>query len=198
MVFSVLISNIHGREILDSRGNPTVEVDVTLSDGSFGRAAVPSGASTGAFEAVELRDKEPDRYLGQGVRNAVDNVNGPIANTLLGIDAMDQKAVDQALIDGDGTPNKANWGANAILGVSLAVAKAAADSLQVPFYRYVGGINARTLPVPMMNILNGGKHADSSLNIQEFMIIPAGASTFSDGLQEERYRFPYPQEAPQS
>jgi len=184
MVFSVLISNIHGREILDSRGNPTVEVDVTLSDGSFGRAAVPSGASTGAFEAVELRDKEPDRYLGQGVRNAVDNVNGPIANALLGIDAMDQKAVDQALIDGDGTPNKANWGANAILGVSLAVAKAAADSLQVPFYRYVGGINARTLPVPMMNILNGGKHADSSLNIQEFMIIPAGASTFSDGLQK--------------
>jgi len=184
MVFSVLISNIHGREILDSRGNPTVEVDVTLSDGSFGRAAVPSGASTGAFEAVELRDKEPGRYLGQGVRNAVDNVNGPIANALLGFDAMDQKAVDAALIEGDGTPNKANWGANAILGVSLAVAKAAADSLQVPFYRYVGGINARTLPVPMMNILNGGKHADSSLNIQEFMIIPAGASSFSDALQK--------------
>jgi len=184
MANSVLISSIHGREILDSRGNPTVEVDVSLTDGSFGRAAVPSGASTGAFEAVELRDKEPARYLGQGVRNAVDNVNGPITAALLGINALDQKAVDAALIAGDGTPNKANWGANAILGVSLAVAKAAANSLRLPFYRYVGGINARTLPVPMMNIINGGKHADSSLNIQEFMIIPAGASSFSDGLQK--------------
>jgi len=184
MANSVLISSIHGREILDSRGNPTVEVDVSLTDGSFGRAAVPSGASTGAFEAVELRDKEPARYLGQGVRNAVDNVNGPITAALLGINALDQKVVDAALIAGDGTPNKANWGANAILGVSLAVAKAAANSLHLPFYRYVGGINARTLPVPMMNIINGGKHADSSLNIQEFMIIPAGASSFSDGLQK--------------
>ena len=184
MANSVLISSIHGREILDSRGNPTVEVDVSLTDGSFGRAAVPSGASTGAFEAVELRDKEPARYLGQGVRNAVDNVNGPITAALLGINALDQKAVDTALITGDGTPNKANWGANAILGVSLAVAKAAANSLRLPFYRYVGGINARTLPVPMMNIINGGKHADYSLNIQEFMIIQAGASSFSDGLQK--------------
>jgi len=184
MAKSVLISAIHGREILDSRGNPTVEVDVTLSDGSFGRASVPSGASTGAFEAVELRDKEPSRYLGQGVRNAVANVNGPIKAALLGVNALDQKAVDAALIVGDGTPNKAVWGANAILGVSLAAAKAAANSLQMPLYRYVGGINARTLPVPMMNIINGGKHADSSLNIQEFMIIPAGASSFSDGLQK--------------
>lgn len=184
MANSVLIFKIHGREILDSRGNPTVEVDVVLSDGSFGRASVPSGASTGAFEAVELRDNEPARYLGQGVQNAVANVNGPIRAALLGFDALDQKAVDAALIAGDGTPSKAVWGANAILGVSLAVAKAAANSLQIPLYRYVGGINARTLPVPMMNILNGGKHADSSLNIQEFMIIPAGASSFSDGLQK--------------
>ena len=184
MANSVLISKIHGREILDSRGNPTVEVDVVLSDGSFGRASVPSGASTGAFEAVELRDNEPARYLGQGVQNAVANVNGPITAALLGINALDQKAVDAALIAGDGTPSKAVWGANAILGVSLAVAKAAANSLGIPLYRYVGGINARTLPVPMMNILNGGKHADSSLNIQEFMIIPAGASSFSDGLQK--------------
>jgi len=165
MANSVLISKIHGREILDSRGNPTVEVDVTLSDGSFGRAAVPSGASTGAFEAVELRDKEPGRYLGQGVLSAVANVNGPITAALLGLNAMNQKVVDAALIAGDGTPNKAVWGANAILGVSLAVAKAAANSLKIPFYRYVGGINARTLPVPMM-------------------IIPAGASSFSDGLQK--------------
>lgn len=184
MANSVLVSKIHGREILDSRGNPTVEVDITLSDGSFGRAAVPSGASTGAFEAVELRDKEPARYLGQGVRNAVDNVNGPIAAAIVGLEAMNQKLIDAALIAGDGTPNKAAWGANAILGVSLAVAKAAAVSFKIPLYRYVGGINARTLPVPMMNIINGGKHADSSLNIQEFMIIPAGASSFSDGLQK--------------
>jgi len=184
MANSTLIYTVHGREILDSRGNPTVEVDVTLADGSFGRAAVPSGASTGAFEAVELRDKDPHRYLGQGVQTAVDNVNGPIAAVLLGLNALNQKVIDAALIEGDGTPNKAAWGANAILGVSLAVAKAAANSLKMPLYRYVGGINARTLPVPMMNILNGGKHADSSLNIQEFMIIPAGASSFSDGLQK--------------
>jgi enolase len=184
MIRSVLISKVHGREILDSRGNPTVEVEVTLEDGGFGRAAVPSGASTGAFEAVELRDKEQGRYLGQGVTKAVSHVNGPIADLLSGMNAYDQKAVDAALIKGDGTPNKSKWGANAILGASMAVAKAAADSLGLPLYRYVGGNDARTLPVPMMNILNGGKHADSSLNIQEFMIIPTGATSFSDALQK--------------
>ena len=189
MIDSVLISRIIGREILDSRGNPTVEADVYLSDGSFGRASVPSGASTGAFEAVELRDKDPLRYLGQGVLTAVMNVNGPIATALIGRNAYDQSAVDRILNEGDGTANKGNWGANAILGVSLAVAKAAAGSLNVPLYRYVGGINARTLPVPMMNILNGGKHADSSLNIQEFMIIPAGASSFSDALEKSAVVF---------
>ena len=183
MTNPMLITQVHGREILDSRGNPTVEVEVTLIDGSFGRAAVPSGASTGAFEAVELRDKDPGRYLGQGVRKAVSFVNGPIMNLLVGMDAYNQKAIDAAMIAGDGTPNKGNWGANAILGVSMAVAKAAADSLGLPLYRYVGGINAHTLPVPMMNILNGGKHADSSLNIQEFMIVPTGAASFSEGLQ---------------
>ncbi len=189
MIDSVLISRIIGREILDSRGNPTVEADVYLSDGSFGRASVPSGASTGAFEAVELRDKDPLRYLGQGVLSAVMNVNGPIATALIGRNAYDQSAVDRILNEGDGTANKGNWGANAILGVSLAVAKAAAGSLNVPLYRYVGGINARTLPVPMMNILNGGKHANSSLNIQEFMIIPAGASSFSDALEKSAVVF---------
>ena len=189
MIDSVLISRIIGREILDSRGNPTVEADVYLSDGSFGRASVPSGASTGAFEAVELRDKDPLRYLGQGVQNAVMNINGPIATALIGRNAYDQPAVDRLLNEGDGTANKGSWGANAILGVSLAAAKAAADSLKVPLYRYVGGINARTLPVPMMNILNGGKHADSSLNIQEFMIIPAGASSFSDALEKSTVVF---------
>jgi len=189
MAGSVLISKVHGREILDSRGNPTVEVDITLSDGSIGRAAVPSGASTGAFEAVELRDKEPDRYLGQGVLTAVSNVNGPIAKVLTGMDAFDQKAIDSAMIAGDGTPNKGNWGANAILGASLAAAKAAAESLKIPLFRYVGGISARTLPVPMMNIMNGGKHADSSLNIQEFMIVPAGAKSFSDALQQSSVVF---------
>ena len=178
----VLITRIHGREILDSRGNPTVEADVTLSDGSFGRASVPSGASTGAFEAVELRDGDKTRYLGFGVLKAVDNINGPISTALLGMNALDQRAIDDAMIQGDGTNNKAAWGANAILAVSLAAARAAAESLDVPLYRYIGGITATTLPVPMMNILNGGKHADSSLNVQEFMIIPAGASTFSEGL----------------
>ena len=178
----VLITRIHGREILDSRGNPTVEADVTLSDGSFGRASVPSGASTGAFEAVELRDGDKTRYLGLGVLKAVDNINGPISTALLGMNALDQRAIDDAMIQGDGTNNKAAWGANAILAVSLAAARAAAESLDVPLYRYIGGITATTLPVPMMNILNGGKHADSSLNVQEFMIIPAGASTFSEGL----------------
>lgn len=184
MNHQVLVSKMIGREILDSRGNPTVEVDVWLSDGSFGRAAVPSGASTGAFEAIELRDGIEEIYLGKGVQNAVANVNGPISNLLLGICATDQKAIDQSMIEGDGTPNKAKFGANAILGASLAIAKAAAASQGVPLYRYIGGINARTLPVPMMNILNGGKHADSSLNIQEFMIIPTGASSFSDALQK--------------
>lgn len=180
----VLISRVHGREILDSRGNPTVEADVTLSDGSFGRASVPSGASTGAFEAVELRDQDPSRYLGQGVRNAVANINGPIAMALIGRNAYNQREIDDAMIAGDGTPNKGSWGANAILGVSLAVARAAAESKDEPLYRYIGGIAAVTLPVPMMNILNGGKHADSSLNIQEFMIIPAGAKTFSSALAD--------------
>lgn len=189
MKINALISSVHAREILDSRGNPTVEVDVTLCDGGFGRAAVPSGASTGAFEAVELRDKDPKRYLGTGVLQAVANVNGPIASILLGMDAYDQKSIDAALIAGDGTENKGNFGANAILGASLAVAKAAADSLQVPLYRYIGGIGARTLPVPMMNIINGGKHADSSLNIQEFMIIPAGASSFSEALEHSAVVF---------
>ena len=183
MLNPVSISKITGREILDSRGNPTVEADVVLSDGSFGRASVPSGASTGAFEAIELRDGDPARYLGNGVLKAVANINGPLAGLLLGMNATDQKAIDQAMIRADGTPNKANFGANAILGVSLAVAKAAAASMHLPLYRYLGGDKATTLPVPMMNILNGGKHADSSLNIQEFMIVPTGAATFSVALE---------------
>lgn len=183
MLYPVFISKVTGREILDSRGNPTVEADVLLSDGSFGRASVPSGASTGAFEAIELRDGDPKRYIGGGVRKAVSNINGPLADLLTGMNATDQKSIDQAMIRSDGTPNKANYGANAILGVSLAVAKAAAASRREPLYRYLGGVNARTLPVPMMNILNGGKHADSSLNIQEFMIVPTGAATFSAALE---------------
>jgi enolase len=183
MLHPVFISKITGREILDSRGNPTVEADVLLSDGSFGRASVPSGASTGAFEAIELRDGDPKRYLGGGVSKAVANINGPLAGLLIGMNATDQKAIDQAMIQADGTPNKANFGANAILGISLAVAKASAASMRIPLYRYLGGINAKTLPVPMMNILNGGKHADSSLNIQEFMIVPTGAATFSAALE---------------
>lgn len=184
MIQPVLISKIIGREILDSRGNPTIEADVYLSDGAFGRASVPSGASTGAFEAIEMRDGEENRYLGKGVQNAVANINGPIANLLMGRSAFDQKAIDAAMIEADGTANKAKFGANAILGVSLAVAKAASNSLKIPLYRYLGGINARKLPVPMMNIINGGKHADSSLNIQEFMIIPTGAISFSDALEK--------------
>lgn len=179
----IVITQITGREILDSRGNPTIEADVFLSDGSFGRASVPSGASTGAFEAIELRDGDSSRYLGTGVRKAVSNINGPISDLLRGMPATDQKAIDRAMIQADGTPNKGNFGANAILGVSLAVAKAAAASKQLPLYRYLGGVNATTLPVPMMNILNGGKHADSSLNIQEFMIVPVGAATFSAALE---------------
>ncbi len=177
------IIDIYAREILDSRGNPTVEVDVVLDDGSFGRAAVPSGASTGAFEAVELRDSESARYLGKGVRGAVDNVNEEIASEIIGMDATDQRAIDTALIALDGTENKATMGANAILGVSLAVARAAAESTDLTLYSYIGGANAHTLPVPMMNILNGGAHADNNVDLQEFMVMPVGASTFAEGLR---------------
>lgn len=178
-----IIADVYAREILDSRGNPTVEVDVYLEDGSFGRAAVPSGASTGAFEAVELRDDDPQRFMGKGVLNAVDNVNTLIAPAVVGLDAFDQVGLDKLMIELDGTPNKGKLGANAILGVSLAVAKAAADSLGVPLYRYIGGTNGRSLPAPMMNILNGGKHADNNVDIQEFMVMPLGASTFAEALR---------------
>ena len=177
------IVDIIGREILDSRGNPTVEVDVVLEDGARGRAAVPSGASTGAHEAVELRDNDKGRYLGKGVLKAVDAVNGEIFDTIGGMDAENQAQIDQALIDLDGTPNKARLGANAILGVSLATAKAAADAAGLPLYRYVGGTSARLLPVPMMNIVNGGVHADNPIDFQEFMIMPVGAATFAEGLR---------------
>ncbi|MDX1658733.1 MAG: phosphopyruvate hydratase [Nitriliruptorales bacterium] len=177
------IEAVRGREILDSRGNPTVEVDVTLADGSFGRAAVPSGASTGEFEAVELRDADDDRYRGKGVTRAVDNVNGPIADALLGEDATDQRSVDRLLLDLDGTDDKSNLGANALLGVSLAVAKAAASHTGLPLYRYLGGPSAHLLPVPMMNILNGGSHADSNVDVQEFMVAPVGAASFRDALR---------------
>ncbi|MBP6689670.1 MAG: phosphopyruvate hydratase [Hyphomonadaceae bacterium] len=177
------IADITGREILDSRGNPTVEVDVWLEDGAMGRAAVPSGASTGAHEAVEKRDGEPDRYLGKGVRDAVEAVGGEIANALLGMDAEDQRRIDNVMIELDGTENKARLGANAILGVSLAVAKAAAQSAAQPFYRYIGGVQARVLPTPMMNIVNGGAHADNPIDIQEFMIMPIGADTIGDAVR---------------
>lgn len=177
------ISNVVAREILDSRGNPTVEVDVFLEDGSMGRAAVPSGASTGTNEAVELRDEDADRYLGKGVLTAVDNVNERIGPEIVDMDATDQIAIDRLMVDMDGTPNKGALGANAILGVSLAVAKAAAASLALPLYRYIGGVGARTLPVPMMNILNGGKHAEGSVDLQEFMVMPVGAETFSEALR---------------
>ena len=177
------IVDVNAREILDSRGNPTVEVDVTLEDGSFGRAAVPSGASTGAYEAVELRDGEADRFLGKGVMKAVTNVNTIIAPALLDSNALDQVAIDGLMLELDGTPNKSKLGANAILGVSLAVAKAAANYVGLPLYRYIGGVNAKELPVPMMNILNGGKHADNNVDIQEFMILPAGASSFTEALR---------------
>ncbi|MBC6980789.1 phosphopyruvate hydratase [Caulobacter sp. 17J80-11] len=177
------IVDITAREILDSRGNPTVEVDVTLEDGSFGRAAVPSGASTGAHEAVEKRDGDPERYGGKGVQQAVDAVNGEIFDALSGFDAEDQRRLDEALILLDGTPNKARLGANAILGVSLAAAKAQAISSNLPLYRYVGGVSARILPTPMMNIINGGAHADNPIDIQEFMIMPTGAESFSDALR---------------
>lgn len=177
------IFDVHAREILDSRGNPTIEVEVTLASGAFGRAAVPSGASTGTFEAVELRDGEKSRYHGKGVRKAVENVNEIIAPEIIGLDALDQALIDKTLIELDGTPNKSKLGANAILGVSLACAKAAAAYTELPLYRYLGGVNARELPVPLMNILNGGKHADSGVDIQEFMIAPCGASSFSEALR---------------
>ncbi len=177
------ILDIHAREILDSRGNPTVEVDVMLEDGSFGRAAVPSGASTGAHEAVELRDGDKKRYLGKGVAKAVAAVNGEIFEHLIDMEASDQLAVDRAMLALDGTPNKARLGANAILGVSLAVAKASAESAALPLYRYVGGASARTLPVPMMNIINGGVHADNPIDFQEFMIMPVGADSFKEALR---------------
>lgn len=177
------IANIVAREILDSRGNPTVEVDVTLSCGAKGRAAVPSGASTGSHEAVELRDGDKSRYLGKGVLKAVSNVNTEIKEALLGMDALDQIAIDKTMIALDGTPNKGRLGANAILGVSLAVAKAAAEALGQPLYKYLGGVSARELPLPMMNILNGGSHADSAVDVQEFMIQPVGAKDFSEAMR---------------
>ena len=178
-----VIIDVYGREILDSRGNPTVEVEVVLDDGSMGRAAVPSGASTGAFEAVELRDGDKDRYLGKGTLDAVDHVNTEIAEALYGFDSEDQRGIDYALLEVDGTDNKGALGANAILGASLAVARATADSLQVPLYKYVGGANAHILPTPMMNILNGGVHADNNVDFQEFMIMPVGAPTFREALR---------------
>ncbi len=177
------IIDIHGREILDSRGNPTVEVDVLLEDGSFGRAAVPSGASTGAHEAVELRDGDKDRYLGKGVTKAVDAVNGEITETLLGLDAEDQRDIDLAMIELDGTENKGRIGANAILGTSLAVAKAAASARGLPLYSYIGGVSAHVLPVPMMNIINGGEHADNPIDFQEFMIMPVGADSLAEAVR---------------
>jgi enolase len=177
------ILDITAREILDSRGNPTVEVDVTLEDGAFGRAAVPSGASTGAHEAMELRDGDKARYMGKGVLKAVSAVNGEIYEALADMEGTDQLAIDKAMIELDGTPNKARLGANAILGVSLAVAKAAAESSGLPLYRYVGGASARTLPVPMMNIINGGVHADNPIDFQEFMVMPVGASSFKEALR---------------
>ncbi|NTZ41859.1 phosphopyruvate hydratase [Altererythrobacter sp. SALINAS58] len=177
------IIDIHGREILDSRGNPTVEVDILLDDGSFGRAAVPSGASTGAHEAVELRDGDPARYLGKGVLRAVDAVNGEIADHLLGLDAEDQRDIDGVMIALDGTDNKSRLGANAILGTSLAISKAAANARGLPLYSYIGGVGAHLLPVPMMNIINGGEHADNPIDIQEFMVMPVGADSIAEAVR---------------
>lgn len=177
------IVDVHAREILDSRGNPTVEVDVTLECGAVGRAAVPSGASTGTNEALELRDGDKNRYLGKGVTRAVENVNDVIKSKILGMDALDQVDIDHTMIELDGSENKSNLGANAILGVSLAVAKASANALGIPLYKYIGGTNAKQLPVPMMNVLNGGKHADNNVDLQEFMIVPAGADTFAECLR---------------
>ncbi|MBE5963221.1 MAG: phosphopyruvate hydratase [Lachnospiraceae bacterium] len=180
---TLCIENVKGREIMDSRGNPTVEAEVILCDGSYGVAASPSGASTGAFEAVELRDGDSSRYLGTGVTKAVEHVKNELTEVVLGKNPLNQIEIDQAMVAADGTNNKGNFGANAILAVSLANAKAAAMAVGLPLYQYLGGTNARTLPVPMMNIINGGKHADSSLNIQEFMIMPVGAKTFSEALE---------------
>ncbi len=177
------IAQVRGREILDSRGNPTVEVDVILADGTLGRAAVPSGASTGIHEAVELRDGDKKRYGGKGVTQAVANVNGALAKVAIGRDASDQVALDRALIEADGTPNKGKLGANAILGVSLAAAKAAAAAYGLPLYRYIGGVNARVLPVPQANIINGGKHADNKIDFQEFLVMPVGAKSFAQGIR---------------
>lgn len=178
-----IIVDIYGREVLDSRGNPTVEVEVWTEDGAFGRALVPSGASTGAFEAVELRDGDKERFLGKGVMNAVNNVNEIIAEEVIGMDVFEQAAIDKLMIRLDGTPNKGKLGANAILGVSLAVARAAADELGMPLYQYVGGVNSKILPVPMMNILNGGEHADNNVDIQEFMVMPVGAKNFKEAIR---------------
>ena len=182
------IVDIQAREILDSRGNPTVEVDVVLEDGSVGRASVPSGASTGAYEAVEMRDDDAGRYEGKGVLKAVNAVNLEIFDALTGADSSDQAGIDKELIDLDGTPNKGRLGANSILGVSMAVARAAASSAEMSLWRYLGGVHAHILPVPMMNIINGGAHADNALDVQEFMIMPVGASHFADGLRTERFR----------
>ncbi|TAL39691.1 MAG: phosphopyruvate hydratase [Spirochaetes bacterium] len=178
-----IITDVHAREILDSRGNPTIEVEVQLSSGAIGRAAIPSGASTGEHEAVELRDGDKARYLGKGVQKAVGNVNETIYSAVMDMDAMDQRLVDKTMIDLDGTPNKSKLGANAVLGVSLACAKAVATTLTMPLYRYLGGVNACELPVPMMNIINGGSHADSNVDLQEFMVMPVGAPNFREGLR---------------
>ena len=178
-----MIIDVYGREVLDSRGNPTVEVEVRTENGAFGRALVPSGASTGAFEAVELRDGDKSRYGGKGVLTAVENVNEIISNEIIGMEVLDQRGIDQVLIEIDGTHNKGKLGANAILGVSMAVAKAAAEEIGLPLYQYIGGINAKTLPVPMMNILNGGDHADNNVDIQEFMVMPVGAVSFKEALR---------------
>lgn len=180
---SAIIQDVFAREILDSRGNPTIEVDVYLEDGTAGRAAVPSGASTGAYEAVELRDEDQGRYNGKGVLQAVENVNSIIAPEIVGFDVTDQLGIDRVMIDLDGTPNKSKLGANAVLGVSMAVAKAAAEALGLPLYQYLGGANGKVLPVPLMNILNGGKHADNNVDIQEFMIMPVGAPSFAGSLR---------------
>ena len=180
---SSTIVDIHARQILDSRGNPTVEVDVTLADGSFGRAAVPSGASTGVHEAWELRDGDKTKFLGRGVLQAVENVNEKLADELCGMDALEQAALDQRMIEIDGTENKKSLGANAILGISMAAAHAAADHAGLPLYRYLGGVGARIVPAPMMNILNGGKHADNAVDVQEFMVMPLGLDSFSDAIR---------------
>lgn len=178
-----LIMDVYAREVLDSRGNPTVEVEVVTEEGGFGRAIVPSGASTGSFEAVELRDGDKARYLGKGVENAVENVNTALADLIIGFDVFDQVGIDNAMVELDGTPNKGKMGANAILGVSMAVARAAADELGQGLYEYLGGVNAKVLPVPMCNILNGGEHADNNVDIQEFMVMPVGAENFKEGIR---------------